>query len=82
MSSKRRETQLQTGAGAECRHHWMIDSSQQIESKGRCRLCGEERTFQNIMAFPSKRPGVVVEAAPVAGDVTSRGPDDSGTLAI
>jgi len=82
MPSKRRETQLQTGAGAECRHHWMIDSSQQIESKGRCRLCGEERTFQNIMAFPSKKPGVVVEAASVAGDATSRGPDDSTALAI
>jgi hypothetical protein len=80
MPSKRRETQLQTGAGSECRHYWEIDSSQQAESKGRCRLCGEERTFQNIMAFPSKRPGVVVEAAPVAGDATSRGPDDSGAL--
>jgi hypothetical protein len=80
MPSKRRETQLQTGAGAECRHYWEIDSSQQAESKGRCRLCGEERTFQNKMAFPNKRPGVVVEAAPVAGDAPSLGPDDSGAL--
>ena len=82
MSSKRRETQLQTGAGAECRHHWMIDSSQQIESKGRCRLCGEERTFQNKMSFPNKRPDGAVEAAPAAGNAPSRAPDDSSTLAI
>jgi len=80
MPSKRRETQVQTGAGSKCCHYWEIDSSQQAESKGRCRLCGEERTFQNKMTFPNKRPGVVVDAAPVAGDVTSLGPDDSGAL--
>ena len=82
MPSKRRETQLQSGVGAECRHYWVIDSSQQIESKGRCRLCGEERTFQNKMSFPNKRPGGAVEAAPVTGDAPSLGPDDSSALAI
>jgi len=77
MPSKRRETRLQTGPGAECQHHWIIDCSQQIESKGRCRLCGEERTFQNKMSFPDKRPDGTVGSAPIAGDAPSREPDKS-----
>ncbi len=77
MPSKRREMQLQTGAGSECRHHWIIDFSQQIESKGRCRLCGEERTFQNKMSFPNKRPDGAVEAAPVTGGTPPSEPEDS-----
>jgi hypothetical protein len=77
MPSKRREMQLQTGPGAECRHHWIIDSSQQIESKGRCRLCGEERTFQNKVAFPQKKPDIMIEAVLDEGTTPPRGPDDS-----
>jgi len=79
MPSKRREMRLQTGVGSDCRHYWIIDSSQQIESKGRCRLCGEERTFQNKMSSPNKKPGAAVEAMPLDGDTFS---DDSSAQAI
>ena len=68
MPSKRREVHLQTAVVSDCRHHWIIDSSQQIESKGRCRLCGEERTFQNKMSSQTKKPGAAVEAMPPDGD--------------
>ena len=43
------------GAGSEvleappCRHQWLIDSPAGPSSKGMCRLCGEERDFQNYI---------------------------------
>ncbi len=30
-----------------CTHHWMIETSYGPTSKGVCRLCGEEREFDN-----------------------------------
>jgi hypothetical protein len=30
-----------------CRHHWIIESPRGTLSKGRCKLCGEERQFRN-----------------------------------
>ncbi len=30
-----------------CAHHWIIDTPEGPVSKGRCRLCGEEREFSN-----------------------------------
>jgi hypothetical protein len=71
MPSKRQETNLQTTVVSDCRHHWIIDYSQQTESKGRCRLCGEERTFLNKMSSPHRRSGIAVEAMPLDGDISS-----------
>lgn len=79
MPSKRRELNVQTAVVSDCRHHWIIDSSQQLESKGRCRLCGEERTFQNKMSSQNKKPGAAVEAMPLDGDAFQ---DDSSAQAI
>jgi len=67
MPSKRREVRSQTAVVSDCRHHWIIDSSQQLESKGRCRLCGEERTFQNKMSPQNKKPAAADETAPLDG---------------
>ena len=30
-----------------CAHHWVIDAAAGPLSKGRCRLCGEEKEFSN-----------------------------------
>ncbi len=30
-----------------CRHHWLIESPRGALSKGRCKVCGEEREFRN-----------------------------------
>ena len=44
-----------TGASSElpeapaCRHQWLIDAPAGPSSKGVCRLCGEERQFQNYI---------------------------------
>ena len=32
-----------------CKHHWVIDAPAGPSSKGMCRLCGEERQFQNYI---------------------------------
>ncbi|MDP6402810.1 MAG: hypothetical protein QF467_04615 [SAR202 cluster bacterium] len=32
-----------------CQHHWVIDSPAGPVSQGTCRLCGEEREFQNYI---------------------------------
>ncbi len=33
--------------GTRCLHHWIIDVANGPVSKGKCRLCGEEREFSN-----------------------------------
>jgi hypothetical protein len=71
MPSRRQETNLQNSIVSDCRHHWIIEYSQQTESKGRCRLCGEERTFVNKMASPHRRSGIAIEAMPLEGEVSS-----------
>jgi len=30
-----------------CRHHWLIEAPRGTLSRGRCKLCGEERQFRN-----------------------------------
>ena len=66
-----------------CRHHWVIESPHGVTSHGVCKLCGEEREFQNSasdtlwegdpmrsisrMGGGDSRP-VVREKAPVAED--------------
>ena len=32
-----------------CRHHWIIEAPRGTLSTGRCKLCGEERQFQNYV---------------------------------
>jgi hypothetical protein len=64
MPTKRREATTRVAVLTDCRHYWIIEPSQQIESRGRCRLCGEERTFQNKLSSANKKPEMVVEAIP------------------
>ena len=33
----------------ECQHHWVIAKPSGPVSRGKCRLCGEEKDFQNFM---------------------------------
>lgn len=45
-----KERKPQTVAPAEvgsCRHHWLIESPSGALSRGRCKVCGEERQFRN-----------------------------------
>ena len=34
---------------SDCRHYWLIDRPAGPVSKGVCRLCGEEKAFQNYI---------------------------------
>lgn len=36
-----------------CTHHFIIDPPNGPTSEGRCKLCGEQRTFSNSTAFNS-----------------------------
>ncbi len=47
MAARRRVSILRDVPIQTCRHHWMIEFSQDATSKGACRLCGEEREFSN-----------------------------------
>jgi hypothetical protein len=46
---------------SDCCHYWMIDCSQDSVSEGHCKSCGEQRTFQNRVSFPSKGADCVAE---------------------
>lgn len=37
-----------------CRHHWIIEFTEEPTSKGVCRLCGAEKVFENHVSFPAK----------------------------
>ncbi len=76
MPVKHKETS-RVAVLSDCRHYWIIESSQGVESKGRCRLCGEERVFQNKLSSANKKPGVVIEAVPLEEDASPLRPDDS-----
>ena len=34
-----------------CVHHWEIDRAVDVTSKGRCKLCGETRDFDNFLTL-------------------------------
>ena len=48
-------------ASALCVHHWVIDPPNGAVSKGRCKVCGEEKEFRNSFEYSSwygnKSPG-------------------------
>ncbi len=48
-------------AGDTCVHHWVIDPPNGAVSKGRCKVCGEEKEFRNSFEYSSwygnKSPG-------------------------
>ena len=33
-----------------CKHHWLIEPANGPFSRGRCKLCGAEKLFDNILA--------------------------------
>lgn len=34
-----------------CEHHWLIEAPRGPRSLGRCKHCGAERTFSNILPY-------------------------------
>ena len=41
--------------GAECTHHWVIESAHGTWSEGVCQRCGEEREFKNSAEYVGRR---------------------------
>lgn len=40
-----------------CCHHWIIESPQEVTSKGVCKFCGEEKEFINYLPFSGRESG-------------------------
>ena len=53
MPRKRAQGQIKK-QGPSCRHHWIIEYTDEPTSKGVCRLCGAERVFENHVTLPAK----------------------------
>ena len=60
-----------------CKHHWLIEPPEGPTSKGVCKLCGEIKMFDNILAdllsisdsvTPSEPGGLVEGEAEDSGD--------------
>lgn len=41
-----------------CVHHWIIEPAIGPTSKGKCKICGEERTFLNIVEDGQPKEGL------------------------
>jgi len=69
-------SELNVQVQSECCHYWVIDSPNGIDSKGRCKLCGEKRTFRNEFSPAPRKPKDVLEEAQVDGATLVSGYDD------
>lgn len=39
---------LESGQAKACRHHWLIETPDGPTSEGRCKRCGQRRSFLNV----------------------------------
>jgi hypothetical protein len=61
---KLKEQEIHTPAIAQssrCCHYWIIDYSEESNSQGHCKLCGEQRDFHNRVAISPKEAGHTLE---------------------
>lgn len=56
-------------AKSSCKHHWLIEPPSGPTSKGMCKLCGEVKVFDNILAdlLSTKDASALSEPANVVG---------------
>ena len=69
-------SELDVQVRSECCHYWVIDFADGIDSKGRCKLCGENRSFQNRVPAAPRKPKDVLEEALVDGVTPVSGCDN------
>lgn len=60
-STRAAVVQQEPAIGPVCKHTWVIDKPNGPSSRGVCRLCGEERQFQNYIEGSSWGYDVSVE---------------------
>ncbi len=61
----RRETVLAThpenvSESTECKHHWLIESPNGVESRGICKACGATKSFSNSWQYSSWARGEII----------------------
>ncbi len=79
MSAKRRIDTVGTESCQTCRHHWMIEYAQDATSKGVCRLCGEERQFNNNLQTTAERDKAARQPRPQQAEWES---EEAGSLVV
>jgi len=47
MRNRSNLKEKQSAAKTTCRHYWVIETASGPTSRGVCKICGEEREFQN-----------------------------------
>jgi hypothetical protein len=72
MHSKKNQVKVEGVTEVTCHHHWMVESTDADVAKGVCRVCGEERKFENGFHSARSRPQRPSKPAP--------SPDDSVDL--
>ncbi len=60
----------------QCAHHWIIETPEGPLSKGKCRLCGEERDFTNSTDFQRSTWLTQTQRDPVAPQLEEAEDDD------
>lgn len=43
-----------------CKHHWMIESPNGVESRGICKICGAMKSFSNSWQYSSWARGEII----------------------
>ena len=56
MCSNKRGGRAKCVASTNCRHHWMVDSTESAIAKAICSVCGQERRFANEFRPATPRP--------------------------
>lgn len=67
-------------ANSACKHHWLIEPPSGPTSKGMCKLCGEVKVFDNILAdlLSAKDASALSEPANVVGGEGDSDGDSDG----
>ncbi len=43
-----------------CKHHWLIESPNGVESQGTCKVCGAKKSFSNSWQYSSWARGEII----------------------
>lgn len=80
MHSNEQEANAECAVNQTCCHHWILDSTDRAIAKGICRVCGEERKFENGFSRARARPKQVSKPEPSEDDSVDREPQVGAPL--
>ena len=75
MHPNEQEANAESAANETCCHHWILDSTDKAIARGICRVCGEERRFENGFSRSRPRKKQVSKPEPSEDDSVDREPE-------